>query len=56
MIGFSEWDVVCPGCPGNDVRVTEVPGCPVLACRDQAQMLATFHQEIYSQSGELILH
>lgn len=55
MIGFSEWDVVCPGCPGNDVRVSEVPGCPVLTSEDQAQMLAHFHQQIYSHTGELIL-
>lgn len=55
-IGTAEWDVVCPGCPGHDAQVASVRDCPALTSREQAQLLAEFHTQIYSEVGERILH
>ena len=54
-ITATEWDVVCPGCPGRGNRVGAVPDSPPLTCREQAQLLADFHRLIYSELGDRIL-
>lgn len=54
-IGEVEWDVVCRGCPGHDAQVGAVPDSPPLHCREQAQLLADFHNQIYSEMGDRIL-
>jgi hypothetical protein len=54
-IGEARWDVVCPGCPGHDAQVCAVPGCPDFTCREQAQLLADFHAQLYSEAGDRIL-
>ncbi len=50
-----EWDVVCRGCPGHDAQVGAVPDSPPLHWREQAQLLADFHNQIYSELGDRIL-
>lgn len=55
QIDATEWDVVCPGCPGHGTRVGAVPDSPVLTCQEQAQLLADFHRQIYSEAGYRIL-
>jgi hypothetical protein len=54
-ISAGEWDVVCPGCPGHGTRVGAVRDSPELTCREQAQLLADFHRQIYSELGDRIL-
>ena len=50
-----EWDVICPGCPGYGTQVGAVQGSPALTCREQAQLLADFHRQLYSELGERLL-
>ena len=54
-ITATEWDVVCPGCPGRGTRVGAVRDSPALTCKEQAQLLADFHRQIYSEAGDRIL-
>ena len=54
-ITATEWDVVCPGCPGHGTRVGAVRDSPALTCQEQAQLLADFHRQIYSEAGDRIL-
>ena len=54
-IGETEWDVVCRGCPGHDAQVGAVRDSPPLTCKEQAQLLADFHDQIYSELGDTIL-
>ena len=54
-ITATEWDVVCPGCPGHGMSVGAVRNSPALTCREQAQLLADFHRQIYSELGDRIL-
>jgi hypothetical protein len=54
-VAEAEWDVVCPGCPGNDNHVSAVPSSPPLTCREQAELVAEFHDELYSDLGDRTL-
>jgi hypothetical protein len=54
-ISATEWDVICPGCPGHGTQVGAVRDSPALTCREQAQLLADFHRQIYSEMGDRIL-
>lgn len=54
-ISEHEWEIVCPSCPGDNVRVSAVKDSPVLATEEHAVQLARFHQEIYSDLGHRVL-
>jgi hypothetical protein len=54
-ISEHEFEIVCPSCPGGNVRVSAAKGSPVLTTEDHAVQLARFHQEIYSDLGHRIL-
>ncbi len=54
-ISEHEWEIVCPSCPGDSVRVSGVKDSPMLATEEHAAQLARFHQEIYSDLGHRIL-
>ncbi len=54
-IDENRWEAACPACPGNDFVVGTVVDGPVLTCREQAQHLADFHRQLYSDLGDRIL-
>jgi len=51
----TEWEIRCSGCPGNDSHVGGVSNSPALTTREQAQLLAQFHRQVYGEMGEEIL-
>jgi hypothetical protein len=54
-INDKEWDAVCSACPGRDVALNTARRGPALTSREQAQHLADFHRQLYSDLGDRIL-
>jgi hypothetical protein len=54
-ISDTEWEAVCPACPGQDVALSALRRGPALTSTEQAQHLADFHRQLYSDLGDRIL-